>query len=115
MSVFRRLTHFTRQEIRQLFKTVYRVVTHPGLTILRAPKVNTCGRILIITPAKIGAAPKRNRVRRRLKAIFYEHQLYNEPFDVIVIVKKDGLLLSFSQLKDLLFNAIYAPKPTTKK
>jgi len=60
------------------------------------------GRILVVTPKKIGSSPQRNRIRRRLKAIFYEEKLFERGIDVIVFVKKKGIELTFNQLKKLL-------------
>ena len=42
------------------------------------PTRSFCGRILVITPKKMGTAPKRNLIRRRLKALFYEEKLFEK-------------------------------------
>ena len=97
---------FTKKEIAQLFKTAKRAVQHPGLTILCAPKTKDYGRLLVVTPAKIGSAPERNRIRRRLKALFYEHKLFEHGLDCIIIIKKEGINLGIHQLKELLFKAL---------
>lgn len=64
------------------------------------------GRILIITPAKIGSAPKRNKLRRRLTALFYEEQFYKKPYDILVYTRKGSPELSFEFLKKLLHTTL---------
>jgi len=111
------ISHFTKREVSQLFKKARAAVKHPGLTILCAPTtglVNTTnqrppGRILVITPRKIGSAPERNRIRRRLKALFYEKKHFELGIDCIIIVKKPGITLSFAQLATLLEQALIPP------
>ncbi len=98
----KRISRFTKQEISEIFKKARRAVRRPGLDILCAPAAKKTGRILVITPRKVGSAPQRNLVRRRLKAIFYEKKLFERGFDCVVIVKKPGVLLTFETLGDLL-------------
>ncbi len=95
----------TRQEIAQLFIKARRVVRHPGLDILMAPATSSLGRIVVVTSRKVGNAPERNKVRRRLKAIFYEQQLAKHGFDCIVIIKVGGVDLPFQALQELLIDA----------
>lgn len=98
---------FTRTEIQQLFKTAQRIVNNSDCSILVAPRIHSDAGILIITSRKIGSAPERNKVRRRLKAIFYEEKLYNQLYDCVIIVKKPGILLTFEQWKKLLIENIH--------
>ena len=105
-NLVRNLSRFTKKEIDALFKKARRVIKHQGLHILVAPKQKEYGRILIIASRKTGNAPTRNKIRRRLKSIFYEQELYKQEYDCIVIVKKEGPLLTFEQLKKLLVQAI---------
>ena len=99
---------FSKTEISALFKKAKRIRRrHPNVDILCAPSLHKdFGKILVITPKKIGKANKRNLIRRRLKSIFYEEKLYKNLLDCIVIVKKDALGLSFDQLKTLLKESI---------
>lgn len=60
------------------------------------------GRILIITPRKIGTAPKRNLIRRRLKAIFYEENLPSYSYDLLIYCQKGSTDLPFGYLKSLI-------------
>jgi ribonuclease P protein component len=105
-NIARDITRFpSKKAIDELFKKARRVIAHPGLHILLAPRTESHGRILIIASRKTGNAPERNKIRRRLKSIFYEEKLYAKDFDCIVIVKKEGTALSFAELKDLLLKA----------
>lgn len=105
------MPRFTKPEITACFNAARRVLKHPGLDILRAPTSNK-GKLLVVTPARIGNAPARNRIRRRLKAIFYEEKLENRGYDCIVLVKKAGIMLSFDELKKLLMQAIPDDQPS---
>ncbi len=69
------------------------------------PRHKDFGRRVIIASRKVGNAPECNKVRRRLKSIFYEEKLYEAPYDCIVIVKKEAVILSFEALKKLLYSA----------
>ncbi len=100
-----KITRFTKKEIDKLFATAQRRVKSPALIILLGPRQKDFGRILIIASRKVGNAPERNKVRRRLKSIFYEEKLYEAPYDCIVIVKKEAVILSFKALKKLLYSA----------
>jgi len=99
-------SRFSEKEVSHLFKTARRALRHPGLDILCAPAAQKAGRILVITSAKVGSAPKRNLIRRRLKAIFFEEKLFELGVDCVVIIKKAGIDLDFEQLKKLLTKAI---------
>ena len=96
---------FSKKEISHLFKTARRTLQQAGLNILLAPKTKEFGRILVVTAAKIGTSPERNRIRRRLKAIFYEKKLFENSYDCVVIVKKEGVDLGHQELTQLLLQA----------
>lgn len=105
---------FTKKDVEELFHTATRVLRNPGLDILLAPKKLALGRLLIITPRKIGTAPERNKVRRQFKALFHEQQLSKGQYDCIIIMKKAGINSKFLQLKEMLLRAyeIMAQKST---
>ena len=102
-----KLSSFKQEEIKKLFKTARSVITIPGLSIKKAPKQAEIARILIVTPKKVGNAPERNLMRRRLKSIFYEQQLYEKPYDLIVFVDKEALKIPFSTLQELVTKAAH--------
>lgn len=81
-----------------------------GLRILQAhdlfgqtPEV---GHLLIITPRSCGKANIRNKLRRRLKYIFYTKQLYKNPIISIVIANKKAAASSYQQLENFLIKNI---------
>ena len=99
--IARQLSQFSRAEVDTFFKQAKRIAREPAFTILAAPQKEDFGKILVITPRHIGKAAQRNKIRRRLKSIFYEEKLFERGYDVAFIVKKDALTLSFDQLKQL--------------
>ncbi|MCK5632310.1 ribonuclease P protein component [bacterium] len=102
----KRTNRLTKQDVSKIFKKARRALRHPGLDILCHPTSKPTGRILVVTSRKTGGAPQRNLIRRRIKAIFHENQLFNRGFDVIVIIKKPGINLDFKKLTDLLLKAL---------
>lgn len=93
-------------EIRQLFNKARRVLKHPGLDLLIAPTTESKGKLIVITPARIGKAVKRNQVRRRIKAIFDQEKLRSYGFDTVVFVKKEGVNFPYEQLKQLILSSL---------
>lgn len=104
-SIFGKISKFTKREIDHLFKHARRVIRNEFCTILVAPRQQSFGRVLIIASRKVGNAPERNLVRRRIKAIFYEEKLFEFASDCAVIVSKKAVSLSFLELKDLILIA----------
>ena len=106
VKIAREMTRFSKKEIEQIFKKARRVVQQDGFTFLLAPRLKDFGRILIITSRKVGNAPVRNKLRRQLKSIFYEKKLYEQDWDWIILTKPESTKLSFSQLSDLIDQAV---------
>lgn len=106
-SFVRKLSQFNKTEVQRAFKSARRVGRHPGLTILLSSKQHETGRVLIIASRKVGSAPERNLLRRQLKAIFYEEKLFERGFECIIILRKEAVGLSFTQLKELLLDAYH--------
>ena len=104
-SIVRKISKFTQREITDLFNRARRVIRNEACTILAAPRSGEFGRILIVASRKVGNAPERNVVRRRIKAIFYEEKLFSHGFDFVIIVQKKAVTLPFDQLKELLLTA----------
>jgi|SRR5579872_4856778 len=100
------MNSFSTREIRHIFSVARRVVHHPGLDILIAPKSGPIARLLVVTPRRVGNAPERNKIRRRLKAIFHEEKLAQGILDCVVVVKVTGKELTFDELKKLLVGAV---------
>lgn len=104
-SIVNKLSKFTKREIDCLFNNARSVIKSQFCTILLAPAQKDFGRVLIITSRKVGNAPERNVLRRRIKSIFYEEKLFDRSCDCAVIVYRKAVFLSFEQLKDLLLTA----------
>lgn len=101
----RLLSSFGKRDIQRLFQTAHKVVALPEIEMRRAPQQRDYGRILVVTPRRAGKASIRNKIRRRLKSIFYEQGLYKNGYDIAVLVRPGADSLSFAQLKDLLVKA----------
>jgi len=111
MPTVRQITRLPEQDIKQLLKHARRIHKSPELDILIAPARLPYGRILVITPARIGNAPQRNLLRRRLKAVFYEEKLFSLGFDCAIIAKLKATTLDFDALKTLLMKTLTSFKP----
>lgn len=99
------LTTWSSKEIAALHKQAQTIASYPELVIKRAPASSSLGRLLLVIPKKVGTAPERNLIRRRLKAIVYENHLYTKGFDWIFICRPSVKKLSFQQLASLIINA----------
>jgi ribonuclease P protein component len=99
-----RPSSFSRREIQELFKSARTVCTDSNLDIKAAPAHNQPGRLLIITPKKIGNAPTRNLIKRRLKALFFEEKLYTRGYNCIFFCKPAISELSFQELKKIVLS-----------
>jgi len=97
------LSRFTKKEINAVFKAAFSVHKDDFITILAArPSIKEYGRILLITPRKIGNAPKRNKIRRQIKSIVRELKLYKKKQDTIFIVRSLSSQQSFTELKQII-------------
>lgn len=95
------MSSFSKKEVNIIFNENPRRVKTDWFDLILALKNEDLAKILIVTSRKIGNAPKRNKIRRQLKAIFYEEKLFNGKFNCILIAKKSIFNLSFIQLKDV--------------
>ena len=99
------LTKWSDRAIYLLYKQASTIASHPELVIKRAPSSDTIGKFLFVIPKKVGTAPERNLIRRRLKAIVYEHQLYTKGYNCLFLIKPSAKNLSFGQLAELVIKA----------
>jgi ribonuclease P protein component len=100
-----RMSRFSPREVRTVFAQGKRYTFDPGLTFIIAPRLGNKGRLLVITPRKLGNAIERNTLRRRLKAAFFELGLYTSSFDCLVLARRKAVALPYQLLKNLLFQA----------
>lgn len=107
-AVFKRLFALTNGQVKEAFKQAKVCGSIHGLKLLRVPYTNfppetfssiTYGKLLIITPRICGKAHDRNKLRRQMKALFYEEKKYSLPVVTIVLVYKAAMNLDFKRLK----------------
>jgi len=99
--VAKKISKFTKREIDYLFQHARRVFRNGACTILVAPRQQDFGRVLIVASRKVGNAPERNLIRRRIKSIFYEEKLFERNYDCVFIAQKKLTELPFDELKNL--------------
>jgi ribonuclease P protein component len=102
------ISNFSKSDVKKLFNNVKKRLSASGLVFIAAPKSGATAKILVITSRKSGSAAKRNRIRRRLKSVFFEHKLFLKTFDIAVIVKKEGIDNSFKRLEQILTEFVNA-------
>jgi ribonuclease P protein component len=108
MSVARGLTKFNRKEIKFLFENAKRHSYCSAFVLLRAQQQKSnVGRVLVVSPKKIGNAPMRNLLKRRIKNIFFTEKLYTKGFDWVLIARKKSTNLSFAELQEKLLAFFY--------
>jgi ribonuclease P protein component len=91
-SFFRSLSSLTAKEIEQFFRSVTFTYKSADLKFMFAPAQKSSGRILLVVPKYFGNAPKRNKLKRRLKSIFILNKLFETKFDLsIKPVKQNNL------------------------
>lgn len=66
------------------------------------------GKLLIITPRASGKAHERNRIRRRIKNIFFQENCYKVPHTWILIVGPKAKSISFDGLKKFMVTTMLA-------
>jgi len=64
-------------------------------------EVQVGGRFFIIISRKVGGACERNKLRRRLKAIYFQEGFYRYPWVTIIIGYPGATKYNFAQLKQL--------------
>jgi ribonuclease P protein component len=98
----RRITAWNERDIRRSLRKSRRVVrsSYADISVLPADG-EELGRILIIIPKKVGTAVVRNRIRRRIRALFFEKKLFSQGLSWIMYVKHPLGQSSFSELSAL--------------
>lgn len=101
----KRLSKFSKKELDSFFKDAKCVHKSQAFTILMRPTSNPHGKILPIVSRKYGNAPSRNLLKRRLKNIFQNEELYKNQKIIVVIARSAGKKLSFQELRSILVSA----------
>lgn len=103
----RSLTSFTPREIRALFKEARTVLSSPFFVIRKAPAHQETGRLLIVIPRRVGNAVQRNKLRRRLREIFYTEEGYAKKSDFVFFAKAPEVAQkSFEELQEIMKKAL---------
>ena len=110
MIKFKELFLFKRNEVQEAFEKITLHSQIKGLKLLQAPfslpdSEQNHGKLLVVTPRRSGKAHKRNQLRRRIKAVFYEEKLYQKHVASILFVYKEAMELDFNQIKEFLTDA----------
>ena len=107
MPRFKSLFSFSQNEIDLAFKNANTIKNAQGLKFLQTDEKNIeHGKILIITPRKLGKAHDRNKIRRQIKAIFFEEKLYEKPVISILLLYKEALDLTYEELKIFMLKSL---------
>ncbi len=100
----KKLSSFSKIEIARLFKESILKVRYPGVRILAGPLLEDqpYAKLLMVVSRRVGNAPERNLIKRRLRVIFRNERLFLGKNHLTVIVDNRVLLLSFQKLRALM-------------
>lgn len=109
MIKFKNLFSFSRKEVAHAFSQGKLFCRGKNIKIITAPLMDkqagelSHSKLLIVTSRKIGKAHDRNLLRRRVKEIFYGHELYSKQQAMFVFLTYPGSTeLSYQELETLL-------------
>jgi ribonuclease P protein component len=76
-------------------------------TLIHLSREFEFSRIAVVASKKVGNAVKRNKIKRRIRALFRTHKtLLNEPKDLIIIVHREIQKARWPELKEEYINAL---------
>lgn len=102
-SLFSNLYSHKKSEIDAAFKIARLHSRGDGFKLLAYPKTTDYSKLLIIIPRAVGKASVRNRLRRQLKALFFEQEFYSNNSNSFILLCYHSLLVrNFEELKHLL-------------
>lgn len=99
-SIARRITAWREGEIRRTIRKSRRLIRSDSADVSVVKSQGIC-RVLIIIPKKVGTAVVRNRIRRRIRSLFFENKIFSQGLSWIIYVKPSLASLSFSELHNL--------------
>jgi ribonuclease P protein component len=91
-------------EISALFEAARKIQTNSFVALIQTQdgKRGTKGRVAYIAGRKLGNAPNRNKIKRRLREAAHHCQAPWEGFDVVLVAKKKAISVSFiSMVEDM--------------
>ncbi len=100
-SIARQISSFSKKKISELFKRSKYILRLPELDIRFSKTDSEFGKVLIVTPKRIGNAPERNSIKRKIKALFYQDKIYNHGYDFIFLCKPGSVNFSFENLRKI--------------
>lgn len=115
---FRALFSFAKKEIALFFTQASYLAQIHGIKLLieRNPAGEQApidhGKILIIVSRKVGKACIRNRLRRQIQAVYYEHDLGTVPLRLALITYPQVKDLSFDELSNFLTSTLKRVVPS---
>lgn len=84
-----------------MFKTAPRIFKHVAFDILAALSPAPQARLVVVTSRHVGNAVQRNKIRRRLKALFTKYEVASLGKDLIIVTKKSSTSLPFDKIEQL--------------
>lgn len=111
ISLFRNLFNFSRSDVQRAFANAQTLGSCHGIKILQAAEIQTPpssrsntdhARFLIVPTRGWPNAPKRNRLRRQVKTIIFEHTLYQRSGTHIVLLYPVAKELSHEKVRTFL-------------
>lgn len=95
------------KEFRQILKSGRRMA-HPAILIYIYTRGETgAPRLGLVTSRKLGSAPKRNRLKRRLREVFRLHKhLLKRGLDIVFIPGKPAVDMAYRQLEDIIMGQL---------
>jgi len=104
---------WTQSAIKSLFYKARVVYRDARLTIKNARNAELIGRLVVVVPKKIGSAPQRNLIKRRIRALFSEKKLASMGFDWVFFIKQPLHQVPFSQLVAIIDPLVQQLPPNT--
>jgi len=89
---------WTQSAIKSLFYKARVVYRDTRMTIKNARNAELMGSLVVVVPKKIGSAPQRNLIKRRIRAIFLEKKLAATGLDWVFFIKQPLHQVPFAEL-----------------
>ena len=88
----------------RLFRRLYakgRSAVAPTMVLYCRPNGSKCSRLGLTTSTKLGGAVVRNKVRRRLRAIYRCHEDELRPgYDIVIVARMQAVKRPYAQLEE---------------
>lgn len=95
------MSKWTQNEIKRVLYNAHVVYRDARLTIKTARTTAPQGRLIAVVPKKIGSAPERNLIKRRIRALFFEKKFAETGLDWVFFIKQPIAHVPFSELSAL--------------